>query len=354
MRFRCLFAVTGRHRRIQRAVAACAALAATLLLAVPVQADTAPASCQDLYFPVTILGTPQTMYGRLCVPAGGARTVEVLIPGASYDSAYWDPRSPSVSSFRLAMNNGGYATLTVDRVGTGRSSRPPSVLLTSVTQAGAVHQVVQDLRAGTKSQAFDKVILGGHSVGSAVAIIEAGTYHDVDGVLVTGLTHGINPIGAAAIVATLIPAALDPKFAGKGYDLGYLTTDPGTRYASFQKPGPYLPAVAAMDESTKAVFATGEVVDTVLIGVVSTYSKLITVPVMLVMGQDDPAFCGGLIAPDCSTAATLLRDEAPYYSAKARLQTYVVDDWGHSINYAPDAPGYQAAVIAWANKLVGR
>lgn len=369
MRFPQLFTITGhptiwrpelrRQRRVRRVIATATALAAGLLLALPVQGDatatTASApSCQDLFFPVTIAGLPQTMYGRLCIPAGGARTVAVLVPGASYDSAYWDSPEPSaVSSFRVAMNNGGYATLTVDRIGTGRSSRPPSLLLTSITQAGAVHQVVQDLRRGTESQSFGRVVLGGHSVGSAVSIIEAGTYHDVDDVLVTGLTHGVNPIGAAEIVATLLPAALDPKFSGQGYDLGYLTTDPGTRYASFQHPGPYIPGVAAMDESTKAVFAVGEVVDTVLIGVVSTYSKLITVPVMLVMGQDDPAFCGGLIAPNCSTAATLLHSEAPYYSAAARLRTYVVDNWGHSINYAPNAPAYQAAVVAWADKTVG-
>lgn len=336
-----------------RALTALLAMTAALVLTVPVAASTQPASCTDHYFPVTLLGLPESLYGQLCVPAGGAKTVAVLVPGASYDSAYWNsPYDPSQLSFVDAMNNAGYATLDIDRLGTGRSSHPLSALLTSTTQAITVHQVIQALRAGSQTPAFGSVLLAGHSVGSAITIIEAGTYHDENGVLVTGLSHGINPIGAAAILATLLPADLDPKFSALGLDPGYLTTDPGTRYASFQAPGPYIPNIANMDEATKDVFAPGEVVDTVLIGVVSTYSKLITVPTMLVMGQDDPAFCGGLLAPNCSTAATLLASEGRYYSAAAQLHTYVVNDWGHAINYAPDAPAYQQAVIAWASKMV--
>jgi pimeloyl-ACP methyl ester carboxylesterase len=338
---------------IWRALTAVLALVGALVLAVPVQADALPASCTDHYFPVTLAGLPETLYGQLCVPADGANTVAVLVPGASYDSAYWNSQyDPSQLPFVRAMNKAGYATLDVDRLGTGRSSRPLSVLITSITQAITIHQVIQDLRAGSQTQPFGTVLLGGHSVGSAIAVIEAGTYHDVNGVLVTGLSHGVNPIGAIQIVSTLIPADLDSKFVNLGLDPGYLTTDPGTRYSSFQSPGPYIAGIANMDESTKDVFAPGEVVDTVLIGVVSTYSRLINVPVMLVMGQDDPAFCGGLIAPNCSTAATLLASEGHDYSAAAKLQTYVVDDWGHSINYAPDAPSYQSAVIAWADKMV--
>lgn len=345
----------GRRAVLRRAVAACLAItgiAGAVFLAGPADADGTGTTCQDLYFPVTIAGLlPQRLYGRLCMPSG-ARAIQVLVPGASYDSTYWSsPVDPADLSYTLAMNNAGYATLAIDRIGTGRSSKPLSALLTSVTQGGTVHQVVQDLRAGTETRPFSTILLAGHSVGSAVVIIEAGTYHDVDAVLVTGLTHGIDPTGAVPILASLIPADLDPSFADKGYDIGYLTTAPGVRYRDFQAPGPYVAAVATMDETTKAAFAPGEVLDTVAIGMLSPYSKRITVPVMLVMGQDDPAFCGGLLAPDCATAASLYASEAPYYSA--RLRTYVVDGYGHALNYSPDAPEYHAAVIEWADGVLG-
>lgn len=343
--------------RFPRLPARCRHLAAVVLvvlgiggLPVPGHADTA---CTDEYLPVTVAGLAQTVYGRLCEPAGGAGTVQVLVPGASYNSTYWDsPYTPDIRSFRLAMNDAGYATLTVDRLGTGRSSRPPSAVLTSTTQAGVMHQVVQALRTGHGVPRFAKVILGGHSVGSAIAIIEAGTYHDVDAVLVTGLTHGVDPPGAVPILASLIPATADPKFAGDGYDPGYLTTMAGTRYDSFHYPGPYDVGAVDMDESTKDAFAPGEVVDTVLIGVVTTYSRLIDVPVMLAMGADDPAFCG-LLAANCSSAQALYGSEVPYYSPAARLTTYVLAGFGHAINYAPNAPDLHAAVINWANRVAG-
>jgi pimeloyl-ACP methyl ester carboxylesterase len=316
-------------------------------------ADSAP-SCQDVMLPVKLAGLSQSMYGRLCVPSGGARTVQLLVPGASYNHTYWDfPYTPHIRSFRLAMNEAGYATLTVDRLGTGRSTRPPSLLLTSVSQADVTHQVVRLLRAGDGVPRFGKVILGGHSVGSAIAIIEAGTYHDVDGVLLSGLTHGVNVAGAVPILSSLLPAMLDPKFLGRTIDPGYLTTDPGTRFASFESPGQLVPAVASLDESTKDDFAAGEVVDTVLIGVVSTYSKRITVPVLLAMGAKDPAFCGPLAA-NCTSSATLLASEGPYYSPSAQLQTFVLPGFGHALNYAPNAPDLHAAVVRWADKMVGQ
>jgi pimeloyl-ACP methyl ester carboxylesterase len=352
LRYKHFFRARGRKAAL-RAVACGLAVLGVTYLPLPVSADTSP-SCQDVLLPVSLAGLSQTVYGRLCVPVGGARTVQVLVPGASYNHTYWDfPYTPDIRSFRLAMNNAGYATLTVDRLGTGNSSRPPSVLLTSVTQADVMHEVIQLLRSGTRVPRFDRVILGGHSVGSAIAVIEAGTYHDVDGVLVSGLTHGVNGLGAVPILSSLVPAMLDPKFIGKSLDLGYLTTAAGTRFSSFDSPGPFDSTVAGVEESTKDAFATGEVVDTVLIGVLTTYSRRITVPVLLAMGGGDPAFCG-LLAANCSTAATLFASESPYYSQAARLRTYVLPGYGHALNYAPNAPDLHAAVVQWANTMVGR
>jgi hypothetical protein len=63
-------------------------------------------------FPVTL----GTMYGKLCAPTG-AKTVHVLIPGGTYNSSYWDiGYQPEIRSYRMAMNNAGYATLAVDRL----------------------------------------------------------------------------------------------------------------------------------------------------------------------------------------------------------------------------------------------
>jgi pimeloyl-ACP methyl ester carboxylesterase len=341
------------NRRKHRFGAAAVAIGIALTL-MPVPARAAGATCEDLSFPVSVVGTAHTMFGRLCIPAGGADTVQVLIPGASYRSVYWDIQvTPEIRSFRRAMNNAGYATLAVDRLGTGRSSVPLSAVVTALTEANAVHQVVTALRSGALGPGFDKVIVGGHSLGSAISVIEAATYRDVDGVLVTGMTHHLNVLGTAPIAATLAPAILDPAFAGSGLDPGYLTTLPGTRFSSMHGPAAYNTAVAQYEEATKDVVAATEIGDAALFGSVAPYSILIDVPVLTVVASRDPVICG-LLATNCGSSATLLRDELPFYAPAARLRAFLLNGYGHALNYAPNAPDYHNVVVQWADGMVGK
>ncbi len=326
-----------RFRRIGTAVL----LAAGACLA-PGTADAAQVTCADVSVPVRVGLTAQSMNGTLCVPQG-ATTLQVLVPGGTYNAVYWDiGYDPQVLSYREAMNEAGIATVAVDRLGSGRSSRPLSTLVTLATQAQAVHAVIQSLRPR-----FSKLVLVGHSIGSAIVMTEAATYHDEDAVVITGLTHQINVPGAVPVFTTLIPASLDPELVGYGLDLGYLTTRAGTRYSSFHTPGTTEPGALAFDEATKGVVTAGETLDTVLISALVPVSRQITVPVKLVMGGGDVDFCGPPLGADCSSNQALAASEAPYYSPAAQLSAYVVPGYGHSINFSDDAPGYHQAVIDW-------
>lgn len=342
------------------ATAAVALLCAGTVLT-PAQASAAEAACQNLNIPVSLLEVPllglkdQTMYGRLCVPPGGSRTLQVLVPGGTYSSAYYDPPGlPDTRSFRKAVNNAGYATLAVDRVGSGRSSKPLSELLTATAQANAVHHAIQAMRTGAVGPRFDKIVLVGHSLGSATTILEAATFRDVDGVVITGFTHRIASLTVLPTLAALSPAALDPKMSKVvGLDAGYLTTLPGMRYSAFHNPGPFDQQVIDADEASKDLIAPGEIVDAVLIGLVLPYSRRINVPVLLAMGEKDGVFCGPL-ASDCSSAESLRQGEAGFYSPEARLRAFVVPGYGHSINFAPNAPLLHDAVTGWMNEVIGR
>lgn len=338
----------GRRRR-----AGVLALVMFGLLVVPVSARAEGSSCRELYFPVTLVALPQTMHGTLCVPSGGANTVQVLIPGGTYNSSYWDiGYEPAVRSYRLAMNNAGYATLALDRLGTGRSSTPPSAVLTTITEAAVVHQVIQAVRSGAQGPRFGKVILAGHSFGSGTASIEAATFHDVDAVLVTGLAHRLNLAGTVAVFAATYPAMLDPRFATGGFDVGYLTTVPDSRYSIFHAPGPKVAGAVAFDEATKDTSAYEQAADLFPVGIIAPYSLLIDKPVMVVLGQDT-VFCG-LLATNCSSADGIRTSELPYYGAGVDLTTYALQGYGHAINYAPNAPDYFRAVVGWADRKVGR
>lgn len=306
----------------------------------------AQTTCEDVSAPVRIALAVHSVHGRLCVPQG-ATTVQVLVPGGTYNSAYWDiGHAPNTLSYRQAMNRAGIATLAVDRLGSGRSGKPLSLLITLSTQAKAVHAVVQSVRPR-----FDEVVLVGHSVGSAIATTEAVTYRDVDGVVITGLSHQINLPGAVPVFATLIPAVLEPRLAGRGLDPGYLTTITGSRHSSFHAPAPAERGALDFDEATKDVVTPTETLGTVLISQLIPVSRRITVPVMVVMGGGDSNFCGPPLGADCSSAEALRASEGRFYAPEARLHTYVVPGYGHSLNFSPNAPGYHRAVAEWTNAI---
>jgi pimeloyl-ACP methyl ester carboxylesterase len=335
-----------KHQIIRRFTMAVTTALGVSLAVAPVPAQAA-ATCQDLHFPVTL----GTMYGKLCSPPG-ANTVHVLIPGGTYNSSYWDiGYSPDARSYRITMNKAGHATLALDRLGTGRSSKPLSLLVTASAQAQAAHEVIQTLRSGRMGPKFTTVIIGGHSIGAAMAMIEAGNYRDVDGVLVTAMTHRMNLITVLPVLATMIPAPLDPKPGPRNLDLGYLTTSPGTRYKSFHAPGPNIPGATTFDESTKDVFAATEAVDTIaLTNVIIPATRRINVPVLLIVGNDNH-FCGQPLGSDCSSAEALRTSEAPFFAPEAQLQTYILNGYGHSINYAPNATDYYSIVTNWSKRI---
>jgi pimeloyl-ACP methyl ester carboxylesterase len=194
--------------------------------------------CTAVSIPVVLNAVlPVQIHGSLCDPSTGpSATIQLLLHGGTYNSDYWDfSYDPQQFSYALAANRAGYSTLDIDRVGYGQSSQVPSALLTGLGQANTIHQIVQQLQEGRiDGVTFPRVMLVGHSLGSGLAVIEAATYHDVAGVVLTGFAHPISPTGTLnAFLNYLYPAALDPKFAGTGVDVGYDTTIPGTRDAFF-------------------------------------------------------------------------------------------------------------------------
>lgn len=322
------------------------------------RAATDQVTCQSLMVPVALgPGLPEqyTAYGQLCLPSRGkSDTVQLLIPGATYGHIYWDfPYQPQTYSYVQALTAAGYSTFSVDPIGVGLSSHPDLSLLevTMDTEAYVIHEIVQDLRAGLiGNEAFARVLLVGHSLGSGFTWLEAGTYHDVDGVIITGLLHHLNATQLDIMLASFYPADLDPRFANAGYGPGYLTTEPGTRAGDFYYQPDADPNVIATDEATK---------ETTTDGVARTYAPLlidgisaqITVPVLLVVGQQDNIVCG-LLATDCSSAATVKQAEASYYSPQAQLQVVLIPNSGHDLNLHKAAPLCFAAIASWALQYV--
>ncbi len=314
--------------------------------------QTARASCQPVNLRLALNpgGQPDvTISGSICVAASSNNTVQVLVHGATYGRNYWDfPFQPEIYSYVRFLNAIGMSSFNFDRLGSGQSSHPQSDAVTLDSNAFIIHQIVQGLRDGTiGGHRFQKVVLVGHSFGSVISIAEAARYHDVDGVVLTSLLHRFDPTPFQ-----VYPAAQDPRFAGAGLDPGYLTTIPGTRGQVFYYQPTADPRVIQLDESTKETL-TGAEFNTVIGEVISgVLARQINVPILLLVGRRDRLFCVPG-ASDCSSSATILAAEAPFYTSAPSLQAVVVPSTGHDLTLHYTSLATLGAKAAWVLQTFG-
>ncbi|WP_214409167.1 alpha/beta fold hydrolase [Sphaerisporangium fuscum] len=324
--------------------------------AAPAQADASQAPrCQEVTVPVSLTsGGPadQRIAGTLCLPRGGQpATVQLLIPGGTYTRSYWSTRPTThTPSYVEAMTRAGYATLAIDRLGTGRSSHPASDRFRNETHPQAVHELLRRLRDGRLGgHRFDRTILVGHSLGSAIATKVAIDHPDaVDGVVLTGVATKQNDAAFEEFGKYVHPANRDPRFAGRRLDDGYVTTKPGSRADFFFHRPAMTRSAIARDEATK---------DADVFPPFDAYPmpkdyKSIKDPVLVAVGRYDRLICGGS-GSDCSGSAALLAQESPWYGPAAQLEAAVIPDSGHCINLQRTAPVLYGTVRDWADRKVG-
>lgn len=272
--------------------------------------------------------------------------MQVLVPGITYDHTYWslpDSAGNDRYSYTDAANRVGMATIALDRIGIGQSSHPPGLAVTVDPNAYVVHQVIQTLRRGDSGlPRFAKVALVGHSYGSWTSWYEADRYHDVDVAIFSGADHGVD-LASVPELMLFYPAPWDPQLRGSVSDPTYLTSDPGQRNLLFHAPGWVDPKLLSYDEQYKQTTTVGELYN---FPIILTRHLDIGVPAMVVMGADDTLFCGGPVAPNCSTAASVVNYERPYLGA-ASVDGFVLPGAGHDLNYAPNAGLWFSAAQRW-------
>jgi pimeloyl-ACP methyl ester carboxylesterase len=320
---------------------------------------------QHLQLPVA-LGARQpasdTVSGELCSTAAerrDGRTVQLLIPGATYDHRYWDFGTVNGSRYSYARDAAalGYPTFALDMLGTGDSSTPPSDRVDIDAAAFVAHQAVQALRDGSIAGIrFGKVIEVGHSLNSIAVWQEAITYHDVNGVIVTGVAHSIAAKFAGLAGTDFYPASMDAAFTSRGLDSGWLTTVPGTRGTLFYSGGDADPAVVAADEARKGLVSATEL-NTGVPLVPTNGTQAIQVPVLDILGANDLTTCGanpqGHVF-DCSSGAAVAAQEAPFYAPAARIHGCVVPGSGHDISLARNNWLQVADAVRWSDAYVGQ
>ena len=314
------------------------------------------------------LGTPAryTVVGWLCGrPPLSGRTFQVLLPGATQTHLYWDvPLRPQQYSYVRALTNAGYATLNLDRLGSGQSDLPPGDHVTVEAQAYVVHQIVQALHAGQRPESsLGKVILVGHSTGSAIAAVEANRYADVDGLILTALLHTYAPTASVIVPVVFIPAARDPKFAHRHLPRGYQTTLPGTRVLFLYSPNTDPDVIALSEKEGRDITPEGEFAGFARVVTSPALVQGIRVPILSVVGQYDAVFCTAPSCPeaqaepafyDCHSQSAGARNlVATICAPRAELELVVFPDAGHSLNLQRNARAWFALARHWSDHHFG-
>lgn len=288
-----------------------------------------------------VVSTPARVSGELCADADD-KVVHLLVHGATYNSSYWDfPYQPERYSYVRAMRAAGIATFRIDRLGNGDSNRPAAPELTILSHAEVVRQLVPALRSGALGQAFEKVVIVGHSYGTLVTYAAVGSHPDlVDGAIVTGVSRGPDLPGLLEILVTFsYPAQLEGgRFAG--LDPGYLTTIPGQRGDFYYRPA-VDPQVVAVDEATKDVQSATDL-GTIALPLLSTLN--FRKPVLNVMGDNDLVFCQ--LIP-CSSPLSPWNAEPLLFPQVPSYADLIVPETGHNINLHPNAHIFFDKAIEW-------
>jgi pimeloyl-ACP methyl ester carboxylesterase len=319
-----------------------------------------PAPCREVSVPVEIAGLTGPVNGTLCVPEG-AHTLQILVHGHSYNRSYWDsPYEPATYSYVHRANRAGYATLAIDRIGTGTSWRPPSLLTTLDDNVHTVAQVVAAAHRGELG-AFDKLVLVGHSFGTltsygVVGEPEAGP--DVDAIVATGGSHGIDYVYAGhAYFPFIRPAATDPQFADRAPDPGYIVAAPG-KHNVFVNAANTDPELLRLNEGPLKDTGTLEELATLGTHTVQNLTPLrstasVDIPVLAINGAEDPFFCGPPLAADCSSGEALARYERPFFGPGAEVEGVVLPGTGHGFAIERTAPQAYDAMLGFVDRHVG-
>jgi hypothetical protein len=323
-------------------------------LSTAAHADPSP-RCQQTALHAALSPASPTRYrviGWLCTPTDrrAPTTVQILVSGLTYDHRYWDlPYQPDQYSYVHAALSRGNTVFNIDRIGVGQSDRPTPADVTVSSQAYVTHQIIQALRQGAvDGTRFHEVLGVGHSIGAAIWLYEAATWHDADGLILTSYLHQPNPAQQRAIAATLHPANQDPTFVARALPPGYLTTIPGSRLSDFYYPPWADSRVVAIDEALKQTETTGERAS-VNLARDPTYSRSIQVPVLLVVGRNDSLGCDPTTRLMCTNAIDICARETPYYPHATHLAALVVPG-GHSINLHRSAAQWFDAANMWVDQ----
>jgi pimeloyl-ACP methyl ester carboxylesterase len=276
--------------------------------------------------PCTSDGKVYELRGTLAAPAaaveaGRLPAVTLVLHEFGFGSWFWHFTDVAGYDTIGELAARGHAAVAIDRLGYAPSAKPNGNATCLGAQADMAHQVVGQLRAGSYGASrpvpADAVALAGHSVGGAVAELEASSFADVKA------------------LAAVEQGGVCARKAGEPDDYAYFTTsraqfdmfdfhdaDPAVESAAYARRHP-----DPCGDSTSQLN---------VIAVNNAHDGSLTVPVLLLFGADDPVFQPD--APD---------KQAKMYSSSPSVKLVRVPRAAHALTLEHSAPILRDALATW-------
>jgi pimeloyl-ACP methyl ester carboxylesterase len=179
-------------------------------------------------------GQTYKLQGTLVAPAATPSSVSVWVHNAIGNSKTF---LVPIRNYHFAneMAKLGHAVLAIDQLGTGDSDKPADGHLVCLgSQADVIHQAMNHLRTGAyegdRHPAFEKVSVGGFSLGAWVAELIGVSFPDVDAIIPIGGAFGVAHPEAGVMVANSIARDCN----GSPNYLKIFTPEQRTRWAFYQ------------------------------------------------------------------------------------------------------------------------
>ncbi|HEX8075506.1 MAG TPA: hypothetical protein VF545_11055 [Thermoleophilaceae bacterium] len=290
-------------------------------------------------------GATYTLRGTLVAPtsrlSSGNRDITLWLHGltASGNFLY---RLKSVPGYDFAREEAlkGHAALVLDSLGYGTSDIPDGRAFCLGSHADMAHQVIGKLRSGAYTMSggagmpWERVGLGGASMGGLVAEIETYTFGDAATEINIGWADGgFSPTfdQGAAQFGDRCNTAPEPKTPGAAGNYVYTFDDPAVFY---QSANPAVVAAHRVNHERDACGIASAFFQAV--GVTHTAIGTITKPVLLVYGADDQLYLPGTFdaqktqyssATDLTMKVTANAGHVPILDGPAPTVRQQISDW---------------------------
>ncbi|GAA1128328.1 alpha/beta hydrolase [Nocardioides aquiterrae] len=287
--------------------------------------------------PCTSDGQQYHLRGRLVGPTkdldgvSGALRVNVLVHDLGAGGWFWNLRSHPAYDYATRLAAQGETTLVLDRLGYGASRLADGNATCLGAQANMLHQVVQHLTSGrydyTSSRfgatpAAAHVVTHGLGIGAAIAQVEAGTFDDVDGLVLMSWTDR-----GATSLATRAAARHSRDCVGTDY-----APRPSMRELFFSSASGAVRRAVVHRQDDDPCGDVGSLSPLVLGS--NLEAREVDAPVLLLYGGKDKV-----------NRASAREDQAASYSTRVTTRTF--PGAGYALPLEKQAGQVRAAVLRW-------